>query len=62
VRQRESEVLGKELLDVRTLDVVGLLELNDTENLDGCQYCAVITCYPPEKARGSIGRNAREST
>lgn len=33
VRKREFEVLGEKLLDVRALDVVGLLKLNDLENL-----------------------------
>lgn len=31
--QGEGQVLGQELLDVGALDVVGLLELNNTENL-----------------------------
>lgn len=34
VRKREFEVLGEQLLDVRTLDVVGLLEFNNFENLN----------------------------
>jgi len=33
MRKREFEVLGKELLDVWALDVVGLLEFNNFENL-----------------------------
>jgi hypothetical protein len=33
VRKREFEVFGKELLDIRALDVVGLLEFNDLEDL-----------------------------
>jgi hypothetical protein len=33
VRKREFEVLGEELLDVWSLDIVGLLELNNLENL-----------------------------
>jgi hypothetical protein len=33
VRKRELEVLGEELLDVWALDVFGLLELNDLEDL-----------------------------
>jgi hypothetical protein len=33
VRKREFEVLGKKLLDVWALDVVGLLNLDDLENL-----------------------------
>jgi hypothetical protein len=33
VGQRELEVLDEELLDVRSADVVGLLELNDLEDL-----------------------------
>ena len=31
--ERELEVLGDELLDVGPLDVLGLLELDDAENL-----------------------------
>lgn len=37
MRKREFEVLGKKLLDVWALDVVGLLKLNDLENL--CKFC-----------------------
>jgi hypothetical protein len=33
VRKREFEVLGKELLDVWTLDIIVLLELDDLEDL-----------------------------
>jgi hypothetical protein len=33
MRKREFEVLGEELLDVWSLDVVGLLEFNNLENL-----------------------------
>lgn len=33
VGKREFEALGQQLLDVRALDVVGLLELDDFENL-----------------------------
>jgi hypothetical protein len=33
VRKREFEVLGKELLDVWTLDIIALLELDDLEDL-----------------------------
>jgi hypothetical protein len=33
VRKREFEVLGEELLDIWSLDVVGLLEFNNLENL-----------------------------
>lgn len=36
MRKRKFKVLGEELLDVRALDVVGLLELNDLENLYKC--------------------------
>jgi hypothetical protein len=35
VGEGELEVLGYELLDVRALDVLGLLELDDAENLRG---------------------------
>lgn len=31
--EREGEVLGNKLLDVRALDVFGLLELDDAEDL-----------------------------
>jgi hypothetical protein len=33
VGERELEVLGKELLDIGAADVVGLLDLNNAENL-----------------------------
>jgi len=33
VWERELEVLGKELLDVWALDIVGLLDLDDLEDL-----------------------------
>ena len=39
MRKRKFEVLGEELLDVRALDVVGLLELNDLENL--CNFVSI---------------------
>lgn len=35
VGQRELEVLGQELLDVGAADVLGLLNLNDLEDVDG---------------------------
>lgn len=35
VRQRELEVLGEELLDVWAANVVGLLDLDDLEDLNG---------------------------
>lgn len=31
--EREAEVFGEELADVRALDILGLLELDDAENL-----------------------------
>lgn len=33
MREREFQVLRKQLLDVGTLDIVGLLDLNDFEDL-----------------------------
>lgn len=33
MRKRELEVLGEELLDVWALNVIGLLELDDLEDL-----------------------------
>lgn len=41
--KRESEILGDELLDVRALDVVGLLDLDNAEDLrvhvSECHLC-----------------------
>lgn len=37
VGQRELEVLGEELLDVGAADVLGLLNLNDLEDVDGAE-------------------------
>ena len=34
--QREREVLGEELLEVGTLDVLGLLDLDNAEDLILC--------------------------
>jgi hypothetical protein len=34
VWKREFEILGKELLDVRTADVIGFLDLYNLENLE----------------------------
>lgn len=36
VREREAQALLKELLDIGALDVLGLLDLNNTENLRQC--------------------------
>ena len=33
VRKREFEVLGEQLFDVRALDIIGLLELDNFEDL-----------------------------
>jgi hypothetical protein len=41
MREREFEVLGKELLDVWALDVVGLLELNNLEDLQS----RLVNCH-----------------
>lgn len=35
VGQRELEVLGEELLDVWSAEIIGLLDLNDLEDLNG---------------------------
>jgi hypothetical protein len=43
VRKREFEVLGKELLDVWTLDIIVLLELDDLEDL--IQHCQSLNRY-----------------
>lgn len=54
VRERESEVLSKELLDVWSLDVSSLLDLLDFENL----YRALV--ISPSVRRG--WEVVREST
>lgn len=46
VRQREGQVLAEELLDVGALDIIGLLELDDTEDL----HVGLV------KSRGLVGR------
>ena len=43
VGEGELEVLGDELLDVRPLDVLGLLELDDAENLEMGQRLTIST-------------------
>lgn len=46
VGQGEGQVLGEQLLDVRALDIVGLLELDDAEDLEyDCQYHSVLFCH-----------------
>ena len=37
VRKREFEVLGKELFEIGALDIIGLFELNDFEDLCLCR-------------------------
>jgi hypothetical protein len=44
VRKREFEVLGEELLDVWALDVVGLLEFNNLEDLFAVWSAHVYAC------------------
>jgi hypothetical protein len=41
VGERERELLGGELLDVGALDIFGLLQLNDAQNLDA--YMSVLS-------------------
>lgn len=51
----ESEVLGDELLDVGALDVLGLLDLNNAEDLDAnCQYLDSGTIFVGLFIRGWI--------
>lgn len=55
--QRELEALDKELLDVRAADVVGLLELNNLEDLRllGMSRCSVERCtYLDRPEAGSV--------
>ena len=63
VGERESQVLGQELLDVRALDVVGLLELDNTEDLS---RAVSISCYFPMMPFPLVGlgrgENVRGST
>lgn len=56
VGQREREILGQKLLDVRALDVVGLLELNDTENLDDL---LVLISFASRCRRASFNKVSR---
>lgn len=42
MRKREFEVLGEELLDVGALDVVGLLEFNNLEDLFAVQLVYIF--------------------
>lgn len=35
VRKREFEILAEKLLDIGTLDIIGLLDLDDPEDLRG---------------------------
>jgi hypothetical protein len=44
VRKREFEVLGEELLDVWALDVVGLFEFNNLEDLFAVWSAHVYAC------------------
>lgn len=41
MRQRELEVLGQQLFDIWPPDIVGLLNLDDLENVDGPEAGAV---------------------
>lgn len=55
--QRELEALDKELLDVRAADVVGLLELNNLEDLRllGVPFCSRVHCtYLDRPEAGSV--------
>jgi hypothetical protein len=57
VGQRELEALDKELLDVRAADVVGLLELNNLEDLRllGVSSCSRVQCtYLDRPEAGSV--------
>jgi len=55
VRKRELKVLGKKLLDVGALDVVGLLELNNLENLFAVGQYTSLTRESAGNVRGSTG-------
>ena len=55
MRKREFEVLGKELLDVWALDVVGLLEFNNFENLFAFWSACIYACKASLNLRGSTG-------
>jgi hypothetical protein len=44
VGQGELETLDEELLDVGAADIVGLLELNNLEDLEKCQKREPGTC------------------
>lgn len=46
VRKRELEVLGEELLDVWSADLIGVGDFDDLEDLEGCQSAAWIIARP----------------
>lgn len=55
VGERELEVLGDELLDVGALDVGGLLNLNDTENVDRPETGTVASSHVRVQGLDGIG-------
>jgi hypothetical protein len=55
VGEREAEVLGEELADVGALDVLGLLELDDTENVDGPETSTVASGHVGVEGLDSVG-------
>jgi hypothetical protein len=55
VRQGELEVLGDELLDVGALDVVVLLELDNTENVNGPEAGTVAGSHVGVEGLDGIG-------
>jgi len=55
VGERELQVLGNQLLDVGALDVGGLLDLNNTEDVDGPETSTVAGSHVRVQGLDSIG-------
>lgn len=55
VGQRELEVLGEELLDVGTTDVLGLLNLNDLEDVDRTEAGTVTSGHVLVEGLDGVG-------
>lgn len=55
VRKGELEVLGEELLDVGAADVLGLLNLNDLEDVDGAEAGTVTSGHVLVEGLDGVG-------
>lgn len=59
VRQRELETRSHELLDVRTLDILTLLNLGDLENVDRGETRTVTSGHVLVQRLGGLGARKR---